>query len=931
MPGIGDFERMYRVGETRRDKTEAKKGLSEYLDSLIDQAVAEADAAKDPETSEKHRRRFDMLHELKEATPEKRAELLKEVRKEKIFTAEELLAMAEAEGPEAPEPEVEKKEEKAPKTPEELKAEREKEDRRRMAYRLITGDLKAEPPEDFTFSPKMEKITEKWRKARETVLKAHEDKARIEKQVRALEQELKVLRKGKDISSIGAKENELQWAQNKLLALQNLDAVEGVFVKSQEELKRQLINEFLLMKRKQIKEYLKVHKESYLKTLEQKFRERHGKAKDYELTKADKERMVEELLQDEALDRGAKTIGDTIVALDQGFAREKIDRTMEFKDKGRAEKLLERWNKMSLGKKIALSAAVSAGVASGAMFYMGGFSVAALGAVTLGSVAYRGLRVAVGFAAAAATKIGGNFLVNKIFGGKREKAREERVEMTMLNMKAAVTDGEIWIKNEQKKLEFAKIIDAMADEHRKKIEALAKKEKWSKRGVMALAILAAGAAAYWGTDYLFGGPPKGGMTMADLLERGKRTTGSPYPFEMDDGIAPPPQGLAVAPEGADIYPETEQPLAGPGPGAKGTVESAGVEAVPGKAAAPIGKRGIWGTVENILAERAKSDPALAEVLNNPAKKTYLTDMIKDKVVANPNEYISLPPGAKSIANVDMIPSGAKLDISDIIGDRRGFNNMVNEATGLQQAQMDSIMRNNAKIQEWVTQNPGKPLTGAQVEEILRAKPSIGTGGETVLETPPGRPNIVYKPELPSGEEASAESTQARVGGDQPNTATTEPAATAPRTTPAPEGTEQGGGMVITPEPGSEPVTERGSTAPAETPFGSTIEQTIAETKAGFRPEEYKVLKEITVDKLLKEIPETADGQVEMWRNFSRNRPPNLPHPGTYWETILRKQTSLADAIYKLHPDAATRSLTIEQFINQFGDKLDIKRSPLLWR
>ena len=720
--GAGDIERMYR-------ETEARQGLSEYLDALIDQAVAEAGATKDPEASEKHRRRFDMLHELKEASPKERAELLKEARQEKIFTPKELMAMLEAEGPGKPEAinldsfiedliqgatqELEHAPDKATKdklgnriailheikgavgtpenkfdlveealakglvtqtelkgfqvalgiadmegrpprekTPEELKAEKEKEDRRRMTYRLITGDIGAEPPKDFTPSPKMEKITEKWQKARETVLKAHEDKARIEKQVKVLERELAVLRKGKDISAIGAKESELQWAQNKLLALQNLDTVESAFAKSQEELKRQLINEFLVMKRKQIKEYLKVHKESYLKTLEQKFRERHGKAKDYELTKADKERMVDELLQDEALDRGAKIIGDTIVSLDQGFEKEKINRTLESKDKGRAEKLLEKWNKMSLGKKIALSAAVGAGIASGAMFYTGGFSMAALGAVTLGAVAYRGARSLVGLATAAVTKLGGNFLVNKIFGRKREKAREERIEMTMLNMKAAVAEGEIWIKNEQKKLEFAKIIDAMADEHRKKIEALAKKEKWSKRGVTALAILAGGAAAYWGTDYLFGGPPKGGMTMADLLERGKDKApqGMPYDFGMDEGIAPPPEGLPVAPTGEQTDPflmyepptgeQMDPSLVEPYPeqlGGPGVME---VEAVPGapfKAEAMLGRRGIWGGVEEILKEKAKTDPALAEVLKNPAKSTYLIDMIKDKEVADPDQ------------------------------------------------------------------------------------------------------------------------------------------------------------------------------------------------------------------------------------------------------------------------------------------------------
>lgn len=372
-------------------------------------------------------------------------------------------------------------------------------------------------------------------------------------------------------------------------------------------------------------------------------------------------------------------------------------------------------------------------------------------------------------------------------------------------------------------------------------------------------------------------------------------------------IPEPPAKLPIAPEGAP-YP-FDQPEGLPGPEVE--IKGAPAEAL-------VGRRGIWGTTEELLKNRAKTDQALAKILENPAKRTYLIDMIKDKVAADPDQYLS---GSVKITDIDRIPGGTKLNIAGILEDAK-FKDMVAETSGLSPATLEQIAQNNAKIAKWVAENPGKPLTTPQVEEILHGKPAAGTGsgvfqGEVFAEG--------YTGSYTSGGEDLSEVpvVETKPDAPQPPTAKIPPEAAPP---PVPEGQDQGGGRVIPLEPGEGPKPEA-ATAPAPAAealpkvsgFGTVYETKIAE-QYGFTPDQFATTKGLTVEKLLKEIPIDKDEQVKMWERFNQGNPPDLwPSGRPYYSSILQKQVKLAKFLWTYFPrpdvNPEMQRMTIEQVIN----------------
>lgn len=776
-----------------------------------------------------------------------------------------------------------------------------------MAYQLKTGNLKgntqefqqktqANSLENPLPSAELKTATDGWMLGRDVLLKAYSDKEKFTADAARLRKEIKELQNGNDAAALSAKEGELQMLENKLIAV-GIGAKEAKLKRLQEQLKAELINEF----RKDKGAFMQVNRAEFIA----QWRRDNNIPANVVMDMGQEDLALKKMLNQELVHRSSKVIAESIKYFDDDLANKRKDQIESAQEKGRIQKFLESWQKMPTWKRLAIGAGLSGAAASGLAVWGG--------ATLLGAVAATGTYKVARSLFGAGVGIGLNAVVQKIagnwFGKERGKLREQRVGSIESQLQADInTRSTDFLETEANRLRWAEIIDNMVDEQRRQEALLNKKEKKSRWILAGLYGVLGGLTGGLALDYVTGGELPG------LSKKGKEKW---WEDCWDKNKAPkPPAGLPVF-EGEDPFPKgtVAPPISPEGElsGSKGGSQQPGwesadeVHGTPAfKAETTLGGRGIWGGVEEILKEKAKTDPALAEVLKDPAKSTYLVDMIKDKVVANPNEFLS---GPGKIFDVDRIPGGTKMNITSILEDAK-LKAMVEESSGLSKEAIDSINRNNAKIRQWVMENPGKPLTTPQVDEILRGRPA--TGGV-------GGPNDVTQPQLPDTSELE-KTARAPIGTTEPPTATPEAGRGGGTVLPADAGTEQGGGTVL-----------EDSTKPkGETPFGSIIEKTIAE-KAGFRPEEYDALKKITVDKLLKEIPDTSEGQADMWRKFSRNNPPKLPHPGIYYETILRKQVSLADAIYKLEPNQMAKNLTVEQFINQFGDKLEIKRSPLLWR
>ena len=142
---------------------------------------------------------------------------------------------------------------------------------------------------------------------------------------------------------------------------------------------------------------------------------------------------------------------------------------------------------------------------------------------------------------------------------------------------------------------------------------------------------------------------------------------------------------------------------------------------------------VWATTENYLQENLGSRFSdLSE-----GQRTYLIDQIKDKIAENPAKF-----GLEGVKNIDSVQAGQVIDFSSIVEDGL-FKTVFETSENLSQEAIDSVVKNNEVIAEWVNQNPGQSLTTEKVNEIIEGSvsrdtaPSVETVASNTGETSNG--------------------------------------------------------------------------------------------------------------------------------------------------------------------------------------------------
>ncbi len=877
-----------------------------------------------------------------------------------VSTPELVPAPVVVEEPPAPIPAPERE-----KTPEEIWEERV----RKMAWKLLAEDPTKEVPADFELSPKMKSATEKFLKKQEEVLGTYRKRAEIKKRIDTLRAEIKILKREKSPVGLSGKERALQLAENEWIAIK--DAAEDDYNKAKEELKRQLLNEFITYKRK----FIQDNKSEFLK----EYRKRKNLPEDHKLTPEQEKQALKEILEKETLEHGTRVVFYSIYDIDLAFEQEKAARLQESKEKSAVQKMFEKWRGLPLYKRIAVSSLVAFGVGAGIGYVM------VPGAVgILGYAGYRAGRAAVGGTFGALFNKPVQGLLGWMSGKTREGARIKQEEQTMAALQKEVEGAVDWLNVEAKKLDLAKIIDQQVDEYKK---VVAKSEKKEKTARLLWGILAgvgggfAGGALY---DYLYNnlsqpgavGIPEKGKAVASggdtPSQTGKDVARSFIPND-DREIA----GLDGGSPSRDFIPNDDREIGGldypradtPGgkvvipEDARGALTPEGArssgpppvhaEFMPGyNGIEHVGPRGVWGMIEH----QFRTHPDFSGEFNklSPAQQT--------NIIAN---FLETNKGKFGLADIDRPPRGWTYDFSKLMENKTGIREFVDRSLRLTENQQQFIDNNNQVIAEWVRSHPGEQLTGPRVQEILNEHwrgrggvnlPEKPSGGGTV---PSGEPMVAtggeIKTVLETGEiqvRATEPVQSTRLGFDAPPPTVEGELHTpvpAPEVTPQPTGgftatpaeVPSGGGTLsnlsigktslefntppptVAAEPTVPPTPEASPVVQPEvitTPYGTQIEQTLAKSW-GFGEGQYNAIKGVTIEKLLKEIPPDGDQRVSMWKQWGANKPPNLPHGGwSYWEWELRRQIKVADYIRSLKPNLELQKLTVTQFLNRFGPK-----------
>ncbi len=131
---------------------------------------------------------------------------------------------------------------------------------------------------------------------------------------------------------------------------------------------------------------------------------------------------------------------------------------------------------------------------------------------------------------------------------------------------------------------------------------------------------------------------------------------------------------------------------------------------------------VWSTTENYLKENFGD--RFSDL--NEGQKTHLIDQIKDKIAQNPAEF-----GLEGVKDIDHVQAGQTIDFSSVVREE-SFKNIFEASESLSQDEIDSIVRNNEAIAEWVSQNPEQSLTTEKVNEIIKGSVS-GDSIESVEE------------------------------------------------------------------------------------------------------------------------------------------------------------------------------------------------------
>lgn len=180
-----------------------------------------------------------------------------------------------------------------------------------------------------------------------------------------------------------------------------------------------------------------------------------------------------------------------------------------------------------------------------------------------------------------------------------------------------------------------------------------------------------------------------------------------------------PGGSAESPygQGGDGYAPHEYQPAG---GAPPLLEH--VDDIPGGEPVPLdyietASRGdsVWRLIERQLEEHGLMKSLHERVENGEisyddfvARKTYITDAIKDRIAANPGEF--------GLHDADHVGVGQEIDLSRAFAGDTG--SIIRKAELLTPKEINGILANNAKISEWLEGNPGRRLTSAEVMRIL---------------------------------------------------------------------------------------------------------------------------------------------------------------------------------------------------------------------
>jgi hypothetical protein len=391
-------------------------------------------------------------------------------------------------------------------------------------------------------------------------------------------------------------------------------------------------------------------------------------------------KKLEEIIR-ESIVREANRLCElkSFLRLETKGALSKIEKIKNF-----VGKVIERYRRMPLSKKLMISGGLFAGgVVAGAA---GGATGAAL---VTGLVAGRWFQRSL---AGAATAVGLEGLIKR----SQEKQAEKK---TLIELADQLEES---IKNNDKKL----------DEKLFQLERSKKKQKFWRY------TLAGTAGALIGSGLV-------GRALANVAE------GIWKPEEVERMVPPgAAKEMPKMPSAEPSSPISEVPA--------GEMKVAGMmEGIETKAPADFietAQKGdsIWKMAKDQLVKHYGEKFASLD----QARKTYIIDAIKDKVAANPKAF--------DLADIDKIKVGQKIDFSSIFADKDEIEKIFNQATALKEAALENIEKNNQLLAEWIKEHPGEELTSAKTDEIL-AEISEKTASEEVIM--PGDQEALQKAEL----------------------------------------------------------------------------------------------------------------------------------------------------------------------------------------
>ncbi|OHB23415.1 MAG: hypothetical protein A2939_03295 [Parcubacteria group bacterium RIFCSPLOWO2_01_FULL_48_18] len=566
-------------------------------------------------------------------------------------------------------------------------------------------------------------------------------------------------------------------------------------------------------------------------------------------------KLTDKELAEEALGYSARFILETAKDVDEDLMRERLKMARESRDISFLRSAWEHYIRMSRGKRVLISSALSAGIAGG-LALLGPLGLAAAGV----AAGVRGLRaLGAGAAAGSLNALADRIFIRKKYGKERSAAREGAQTKTLEDLKSAVkNDAEDWIKSEKRILEIMKLVDKNAVDYRKKLDEVAKREGKTRMKV-ALAIgvgtgLAVTAASVDWDAVLHGRGVEeaagAGAAAEEVQESTQEAVGAG----------------AVTPEG------TQDTVGAVTAAAEKAQEMSGIETA--------GENdSIWRMAERQFEERFGDDfTSLDE-----ARKTYLIDAVKDKVAANPSGF--------GLEDVDKVVPGQKVDFSSIFEDKSWTERIFDKAGALREAQLENIRLNNRlfdqwveshgrglmtedheAIARWVSEHAGEKLTLERIDEAL----GVTQAGSAVDAVTTLTPEVV-------GEGVTAY---------PPGTVPSEVVATVPLETQAVPGVEIPSDVA----------------AQAAQEVAARFE--LASVKGiGFDVNEYNAIKGLKVGKLLETIP----SEKQAWQLFEAGRI-RLPHAGWYGASEFGKQIRLAEFIRTFEPGTSIKEMTVSQFL-----------------